>query len=127
MGTLRINQFWTDHLQARWFKDKHKEFIEKLSFYDECLRPSVHTIDGERLYNMLLSIINRGANKTFMDDVEHLCNRFTGWGQKDHKLSNPQDYYKRLSSAYRIAIMEFMPNIKTYADSNPRIYKAVTQ
>lgn len=129
MGTLYTNyaNLWTDHLQAQWFRDKHKDFIEKLRFYDECVRPSITTVNGERLYQILIDIINRGANKAFVDDIAHLCNKFTGWGQYERRTKDPQAYSRNLSVALRVAIMEFMPAIKEYVDSNKTIRQAVTQ
>lgn len=118
---------WTDHLQAEWFRDKHQEFISKLNVYDECLRPTIATINGDRLFKMLIDIINRGSTTAFRDDVEHLCNKFTGWGSYENKINNPQSYYSNLSIAMRVAIIEFMPVTKEYIENNRRIRKVVTQ
>lgn len=128
MGTLDTDlNFWTDHLQANWFTEKHKDFLGGLELYDECLRGTITSLDGDRITLLLIKALNRGGTKAFKDDIEHLCNKFTGWGQRERKYSDPQTYYTKLTAAYRIAMLEFMPNIKEYVNSRRSIRKIVTQ
>ena len=127
MGTLDVENIWTSILHEDEFTNKHKEFISGLNLYDEMLRTALDEITPDGLFRALIKLVNVYADKTFCDDIEQICNRYAKWGAKSNRRNCPQEYYRNLSSAYRIAILSFMPVVKGHLETHKEVYKHVTK
>lgn len=128
MGTLDLENVWTSALHEDEFVTKHKEFISGLHLYDEMLRTSLDEITSERLFNALIKLVNVYADNTFCNDVEQICNRYTKWATRYNQKHSPQEYYRKLSGAYRIAVLSFMPVVKGHLKTHKtEVYRLVTQ